>query len=60
MFDQMFPQVIDLNSIGIFWIGDSLEQSKAKAHLIESSGKNFDDPGLYLKWWRKKYLDVDY
>jgi hypothetical protein len=60
MFENMWPQVVFLNSIGTYWIGDSTEQARAKDYLVKSSGQNYDDPGMYLKWWRKEYFKVAY
>ena len=59
-FNDMWPQMVILNTIGVYWIGTPEEQSRARAYLVQSSGKNFDDPALYLKWWRQKFYHVAY
>lgn len=59
-FNDMWPQIVFLNAIGVCWIGDPGEQVQARAYLFQSSGKNCDNPAAYLKWWRKKFYDVTY
>jgi hypothetical protein len=57
-FNEMWPQMVLLNAIGIYWIGNSDERGKARAYLVESSGKSFQEPDQYLKWWRKRFFNV--
>jgi hypothetical protein len=59
-FNKIWEEIIFVNSIGIFWIGDPDEQAKAKAYLVEFSGQNYNDPSKYMKWWRRKYYSVSY
>lgn len=49
-----------LNAIGVNWIGYSAEKMKAKKYLIEFSGHDFDEPEMYLQWYRKNILGVNY
>jgi hypothetical protein len=57
---DMWPQIVSLNAIGMYWVGDAAEQAEAKAYLTEISGEKYNDPDLYLKWWRKKFFDSGY
>lgn len=59
-FNDMWPQIVFLNAIGVYWIGDPEEQAQARGYLVQSSGNNYDDPAKYLKWWRKKFYNVTY
>ena len=59
-FADMWPQIVFLNAIGVYWIGDSNEQCKAKDYLVESSGQDYNNPSLYLKLWRKQFYKVAY
>lgn len=59
-FTDMWAQMIFLNAIGVYWIGEPGEQARAKSYLVQSSGKNYDTPTQYLKWWRKTYYGVTY
>lgn len=59
-FDQMWPQMVFLNAIGVFFVGSPDEVADAKNYLIKKSGQNFDEPDMYLKWWRKNFYDVTY
>jgi hypothetical protein len=58
--DKMWPQIVFLNAIGVYFIGDSDEKERAKKYLVEASGVNYDDPAPYLKLWRKKFYDLNY
>ncbi|MFI5251901.1 MAG: hypothetical protein ACHQQQ_05635 [Bacteroidota bacterium] len=58
--DQMWPQIASLNAIGMYWVGDPAEQVEAKAYLSQVSGESYNDPDLYLKWWRKKFFKSDF
>jgi len=58
--DSMWKQIVFLNEIGVYFIGDSTEKVTAKAYLVKSSGQNYNDPALYCKWWRKNYFGVNY
>ena len=59
-FDKMWQQVVLLNAIGIYWIGDTDERAKAKSSLVEFSHEHYNDPDKYLKWWRNKFFNVTY
>ncbi|MBA4311545.1 MAG: hypothetical protein C0417_02835 [Chlorobiaceae bacterium] len=58
--DKMWPQIVFLNAIGVYFVGDSTEKENAKNYLVEASGINYDDPAPYLKLWRKKFYDLNY
>jgi hypothetical protein len=53
-------QVLILNAIGVYWIGDTNEQAKAKEYLVRVTSNDFQEPDQYLKWWRKQFFDATY
>jgi hypothetical protein len=57
---ELFPRVRFLQCIGIYWVGYPAEKEKAKDYLVRFSSKAFDDPALYLKWYRREYLRLAY
>lgn len=63
-FDQVWPKLLPavkfVNCIGIYWLGHPDEQKRAKRILVEFTNRDFDDPALYLKWYRQQYLHLDY
>ena len=59
-FNEMWPQMVILNAIGVCWIGNQHEQERARTYLRQTTGKSFDSPGQFLKWWRKKFYSVSY
>jgi len=60
---EIWPEVLSnikfINAVEIFWVGYPDEQEKAKKFLKEFSGKDFDEPALYLQWWRKEYCKFE-
>lgn len=60
LFDQVLPQTIFLNCIGIAMIGTPDERQAANKYLSDFSGKSFQEPDHYLKWWRAKYCSASY
>lgn len=60
LFENMWPQAIFLNAIGMALVGEPDERVKAMNYLAQSSGERYEDPSLYMKWWRKKYFGATY
>ena len=60
LFKEIIPQTVFLNCIGISIIGSRNERESANKYLIEFSGKNFQEPDRYLKWWRENYYRASY
>jgi hypothetical protein len=58
--DNGWPQIVFLNAIGAYCIGDPIEHSEAKAYLLASSGRDCTDPSLCLKYWRNRFFGVKY
>jgi hypothetical protein len=58
--DATIPQTVFLNCIGIAMIGSPPERLSARECLAQFSGERFDEPDMYLKWWRKKYHNATY
>ncbi|HNS20772.1 MAG TPA: hypothetical protein PKH24_09750 [Sedimentisphaerales bacterium] len=56
----LFPRVRFLQCIGICWVGYPAEKEKAREYLVQFSGKTFEDPGMYLKWYRRECLKLAY
>ena len=59
-FDRIWPEIVFVNAVGIYWVGDAKEVAQAKSYLVEASGQNYDDAARYLKWWRQRFCGVDY
>jgi len=60
LFDQVLPQTIFLNCIGIAMIGTPDEHQAATKYLADYSGKSYREPDRYLKWWRARFYSVSY
>ncbi|HUI91642.1 MAG TPA: hypothetical protein VLX68_05265 [Chitinivibrionales bacterium] len=62
--EKVWPEAIDrikiINAIGQLWFGDSLEQSNARGFLVQTTGQDFSEPDLYLKWFRSRKEGVAY
>jgi len=56
----LFPRVRFLQCIGIYWVGYPPEKERAKEYLVRFSNKTFDDPAMYLKWYRRECLKLAY
>jgi hypothetical protein len=52
---EAIKEIKFINAIEIFWVGYPDEQEAAKKYLIEFSGKNYNEPAQFLKWWRTEY-----
>ena len=57
---ESMPRIIFLNALGMYWIGDKEEKREALKYLVEFSGHTYEEPDLYLKWWRKRFYNVSY
>ena len=57
---KILEQVKFSNSIGVYWLGYEEEKIKAKEFLVKFSGKDFNEPEKYLKWYRVKYFGTEY
>ncbi|MBP7052233.1 MAG: hypothetical protein KBE65_14570 [Phycisphaerae bacterium] len=56
----LFPRVRFLQCIGICWVGYPAEKEKAGEYLVRFSGKTFEAPAMYLKWYRRECLKLAY
>jgi|GEM_PF-2629829 len=57
---DQWPQMLILNAIAVYWIGEPNEREKAKQYLISATSHNFHEPDQYLKWWRKQFFGASY
>jgi hypothetical protein len=57
---SQWPQIVLLNVIGVWSVGEPAEQAAAQEYLIKVSGEHFREPGQYLKWWRHRFFAVAY
>lgn len=57
---QQWQQLLALNAIGVYWIGEPQEQQKAKQYLVGTTSNDFSDPDQYLKWWRRQFFSATY
>ena len=57
---KQWPQLLVLNAIGVYWIGNANEQAKAREFLIRTTSYDFPEPDQYLKWWRRQFFEVAY
>jgi hypothetical protein len=60
MLDKTIPETIFLNCIGIVLIGSPKEREVAKNYLFQFTRVSFQEPDLYLRWWRQKYYNASY
>jgi hypothetical protein len=54
MWENVLPQIKFFNAIGMLWFGYQDEKLKAENYLIAYTHKKYDEPSMYLKWWRHK------
>jgi len=57
---NQWPQILILNAIAVYWIGEPDEQENAKGYLVLTTHNDFPEPERYLKWWRKKFFNTKY
>lgn len=57
---KVFPTIRFLQCLGICWVGYPDEKERARRYLVEFSGREFQSPADYLKWYRKNRLFLHY
>jgi len=57
---KVFPTIRFLQCLGIYWVGYPDEKGSARSYLVEFSGREFQSPADYLKWYRKHRLLLHY